>query len=1561
MKGILKHILASVLMVSMAVPAAHSKQISAETARQNAMTALAKARSGKKAAALSAAPAQLTLKQTVSDAGASPLFYIFSRGNDGGFVIASADDRLVPVLGYTDKGDFESVEALPEGLREWIGDYKTAISNYYATGSAEIQAVAEEPETYYPAIEEKVELFWGQDEPFNRKTPIIEYMHAPAGCVGIAMAMAMCYQQYPPTGTGSVSYTNHYDGQPLSYDFSAVEFDYDNMLPYYAGDEEDYEINAAAELCLAAGMSVKSEYRVDGTAADLSASAFRNYFNYPSEGLALLSREYFTPEEWDRLVYEELANDRPVVYRGGGTVGTGGHAFVIDGYKEGLFHINWGWYGDADGYFSLNVLRPGGGGTGSNSDDIYSVNQYIIRGLRHPDKNVPTPLFVANGVDFDKESKLFSINTLNCLGGQNVIYPGVLAINQENGEKTELEEKSGQSMEIADGSSMKQSISYEVDFSALPDGEYILRPVAKLVDDETINPGGYDEFYPVYCTLMGQRYVKITIKNGEIEKSETGTDANNDIEFTNFRSQTTLITGSNLGFDMDGENRGNTIIQSVNVWVYKHNSDELAVNTSYRTNLVLEPGMKGTFNLGLPTMNNMGGVFDLEVTNSADKNIKYSKRIPFEIANSNNGAIVDDFKFVITSEEKKTVAVVKRNGYSYSGELTLPETVEINGKSYTLTEISNAFMFDNSKITKVVIPPSVKMIAGSSFGRCSLLEEINLPEGLEFLGGGSFSDCKALKSIKIPSSLKVLNNKTFQYSGLTSVELPDGLEKIGDDCFRGCPIEKLILPSTIKQIGDNAFNNANVKMVICSAIEPPTAFDESFSSYTYKNAPLFVPEESSASYKKAAVWKNFSSSYPINNQKYVKDNEIWYELTDNFEAKLIPPMEGEEYTMTRVVIPSAIKVSGLDYTVIEVADYAFCGVNSITSITGGANVKRIGAHAYEGTSISSANLTSNIKEIGEYAYYNSGVKTLGAFPPALERIGAYAFAENREFHYSRPLNADYWLQFPETLAYIGDGAFMNCESFTNISINSEIELGDDAFSGCSGFTCCLFNGVLPEEFVRKIATQSLHTGFFIEPALRPEYEKMMPEGSHLYDLLQPPTWEWDGDPYLSEITEVKIKFESTLGYPQISNMLAVNNWYKVLATTKVVTYEGYEETGEVILEMTPVETGEGSLMINFLQPGLSCMIPFNVVATADVIKTITLSPTEKTLKANETFEIVATTTPEQTADDYLTWESSNTAVATVSEVGGVTAVGAGTATITCRAYRGNASAKCAVTVTVDKRPGKALDEENLDAPITVADVVAIANHIMGDTHERFNEGNADANGDGDITISDISTTIQFILDQGETLEKNMMDSEGSEVSRMRIRPTEEGNEANVLNFGEIWFENSETAVSYIGLETADDVTALQADIICPDNVEISDIELDNVSSHRLSWKRLNNGNYRVVVTSLRNALLPTAPASIIKLSLQKGCNPLGTMKVSNAWISTPAAEKETLYAIGGAVALPTGVEYPLADFTEPFADVYSLEGMLIKRNAEVGSLASELAPGVYILRGKKEVSKIVVR
>ena len=107
-----------------------------------------------------------------------------------------------------------------------------------------------------------------------------------------------------------------------------------------------------------------------------------------------LDRTYYTSQQWEDLLYNELSNGRAVPYTGvsGPTTSDPGHAFVLDGYKDGLWHINWGW-GMAEvinkahynGYFSLSVMQPDKGGTahvsGGALDSEYKYLQQATIGV----------------------------------------------------------------------------------------------------------------------------------------------------------------------------------------------------------------------------------------------------------------------------------------------------------------------------------------------------------------------------------------------------------------------------------------------------------------------------------------------------------------------------------------------------------------------------------------------------------------------------------------------------------------------------------------------------------------------------------------------------------------------------------------------------------------------------------------------------------------------------------------------------------------------------------------------------------------------------------------------------------------------------------------------------------------------------------------------------------------------------------------------------------------------------------------------------------------------------
>lgn len=157
------------------------------------------------------------------------------------------------------------------------------------------------------------------------------------------------------------------------------------MLDNYGGGETTAQASAVATLMLLCGQALAMDYTTDGSSAgsSIQAMALRRYFGY-DETVRIVERNTFGTNEWESLIYTEIANGRPVLY--GGYSSGGGHAFVVDGYDgNGLFHVNWGWGGLGDSYFLLSILNPSNNdGIGSSSSmDGYSLGQTAVVGIQH--------------------------------------------------------------------------------------------------------------------------------------------------------------------------------------------------------------------------------------------------------------------------------------------------------------------------------------------------------------------------------------------------------------------------------------------------------------------------------------------------------------------------------------------------------------------------------------------------------------------------------------------------------------------------------------------------------------------------------------------------------------------------------------------------------------------------------------------------------------------------------------------------------------------------------------------------------------------------------------------------------------------------------------------------------------------------------------------------------------------------------------------------------------------------------------------------------------------------
>ena len=180
--------------------------------------------------------------------------------------------------------------------------------------------------------------------------------------------------------------------------------DWDNMLDSYDGSTTTIQQQAVANLMKYCGAAVQMDYADawnggSGAYSSDVPEALKNYFNY-SEATVLKKRSSYTSNnEWDDLIYSELASSRPVYYSGSNN--SGGHAFVCDGYDgNGYYHINWGWSGTSNGNFLLSALDPHEQGTGGSSAG-YNNNQAaliyaepkggtppIVSGITFADSNV---------------------------------------------------------------------------------------------------------------------------------------------------------------------------------------------------------------------------------------------------------------------------------------------------------------------------------------------------------------------------------------------------------------------------------------------------------------------------------------------------------------------------------------------------------------------------------------------------------------------------------------------------------------------------------------------------------------------------------------------------------------------------------------------------------------------------------------------------------------------------------------------------------------------------------------------------------------------------------------------------------------------------------------------------------------------------------------------------------------------------------------------------------------------------------------------------------------------
>lgn len=291
-------------------------------------------------------------------------FYIFNTTN--GFVIVSADDCETPIIAYSHEGCFDP-ENVPVQMQDHLQDFVARIQY-----GIENQIVADEvtakqwklvkttgqlnEQKNAKAVAPLLTELWHQGCRYNGLCPEMQGPcdHAEVGCVAVAMGQIMHYWGYPATGWDSHSYTNA--GTTLSADFGNTVYDWEHMPDSLTESSTEAEIEAVATLLYHCGVAVEMNYSPNGSGASTLnvPDALKRYF--------LFSRHLHRDRKgndnaaWLSKLKTCLDQQCPILYSGRGN---GSHAFVCDGYDDSdMLHFNWGWGGNANGYFALGNLNP---------------------------------------------------------------------------------------------------------------------------------------------------------------------------------------------------------------------------------------------------------------------------------------------------------------------------------------------------------------------------------------------------------------------------------------------------------------------------------------------------------------------------------------------------------------------------------------------------------------------------------------------------------------------------------------------------------------------------------------------------------------------------------------------------------------------------------------------------------------------------------------------------------------------------------------------------------------------------------------------------------------------------------------------------------------------------------------------------------------------------------------------------------------------------------------------------------------------------------------------------
>ena len=330
----------------------------------------------------------------------------------------------------------------------------------------------------------------------------------------------------------------------------------------------------------------------------------------------------------------------------------------------------------------------------------------------------------------------------------------------------------------------------------------------------------------------------------------------------------------------------------------------------------------------------------------------------------------------------------------YTGDITIPESVTYNAKTYSVTSIGD-----------------------QAFMSCSSLTSIDIPNSVTSIGGSAFQTCRSLTSVTIGNSVTSIGEQAFVWcSGLTSVT---------------CEAE------SAPALGNSAFYNVDKSIPLYVPSGSIAAYQAAsgWSEFTNIQAIPDAPQPEIVN--------------PI------QIGDLYYNLdADNLTAE-VTSSDNKYSGLSDVIIPASVSYNNLQFSVTRIGNNAFESCSSLTSVTIPNSVTSIGQQAFfECSNLSAVTIPNSVTSIGGGVFCSCSnltsiiVETGNSIYDSRDNCNAIIETATNTLIAGCKSTI-----IPSSVTSIGGSAFYGCSSLTSITIpNSVTNIEDYAFEHCIGLT-----------------------------------------------------------------------------------------------------------------------------------------------------------------------------------------------------------------------------------------------------------------------------------------------------------------------------------------------------------------------------------------------------------------------------------------------------------------------------------------------------------------------------